>query len=44
LTDDGLPVGVQLVGPPHSEMGLIDLARQLDSQLQAYRPPTQFGF
>ena len=43
LTDDGLPVGVQLVGPPHSEMRLIDLARQLDSQLQAYRPPTQFG-
>ena len=43
-TDDGLPVGIQLVGPPHSEFSLIDLARQLDSQLQAYRPPAQFGF
>jgi aspartyl-tRNA(Asn)/glutamyl-tRNA(Gln) amidotransferase subunit A len=43
-TNDGLPVGIQLVGPPHSELGLIDLARQLDSQLQAYRRPAQFGF
>lgn len=43
-TDEGLPVGVQLVGPPHSEPGLIALARRLDSQLQAYRRPAQFGF
>jgi aspartyl-tRNA(Asn)/glutamyl-tRNA(Gln) amidotransferase subunit A len=43
-TNDGLPVGIQLVGPPDSELGLIDLARQLDSLLQAYRPPAQFGF
>jgi aspartyl-tRNA(Asn)/glutamyl-tRNA(Gln) amidotransferase subunit A len=41
-TKDGLPVGVQLVGPPDSELSLIDLARRLDSQLQAYRQPAQF--
>jgi aspartyl-tRNA(Asn)/glutamyl-tRNA(Gln) amidotransferase subunit A len=43
-TNDGLPVGIQLVGPPDSELSLIDLARQLDSQLQAYRQPAQFGY
>jgi aspartyl-tRNA(Asn)/glutamyl-tRNA(Gln) amidotransferase subunit A len=43
-SDDGLPIGVQLVGPPHSELGLIALARQIDSRLQAYRRPARFGF
>lgn len=41
--DDGLPVSVQLVGPPESERSLIALARQIDNQLQAYRRPAQFG-
>ncbi len=38
-SEDGLPVSVQLVGPPGSEPGLIALGRQLDNQLQAYRRP-----
>lgn len=42
--DDGLPVGVQFVGPPGSERRLIALGREVDSQLQAYRPPAVFGF
>lgn len=42
-SEDGLPASVQLVGPPGSERSLIALARQLDSQLQAYRRPPQFG-
>ncbi len=36
---DGLPVSVQLVGPPGSETRLIALARILDSALGAYAPP-----
>ncbi len=42
-SDDGLPVSIQLVGPPGSEPGLIALGRQLDKQLQAYRRPPQLG-
>lgn len=40
-TSDGLPVGVQLVGPAGAEAGLFALARQLDEKLRAYRPPSQ---
>ncbi len=36
---DGLPVSVQLVGPAHSEVRLIALARQIDAVLNAYAPP-----
>ena len=37
--DEGLPVSVQLVGPPHSELALIALARRIDTALNAYAPP-----
>ena len=40
-SSDGLPVGVQLVGPPGSEASLIALGRQLDAGLGAYHPPIQ---
>lgn len=43
-TDDGLPLGVQLVSAPGQEAGLFALARRLDSALQAYRPPANFGY
>jgi aspartyl-tRNA(Asn)/glutamyl-tRNA(Gln) amidotransferase subunit A len=38
-TSDGLPIGVQIVGPAGAEAGLFALARQLDNTLRAYRPP-----
>jgi aspartyl-tRNA(Asn)/glutamyl-tRNA(Gln) amidotransferase subunit A len=38
-TDDGLPVGVQLIGRPNSEATLLALAGQLDGVLRAYRAP-----
>jgi aspartyl-tRNA(Asn)/glutamyl-tRNA(Gln) amidotransferase subunit A len=43
-SDDGLPVGVQLVGKTGHEAGLFALARQLDAALAAYRPPANFGY
>ena len=39
LDDQGLPVGVQVVGPAHSECALFALARSLDTILQGYVPP-----
>lgn len=41
-SDDGLPVGVQLVGKSGQEAGLFALARKLDAGLAAYRPPANF--
>ena len=38
-TDDGLPIGVQIVGPSGAEAGLLRLARHLDAKLGAYRAP-----
>lgn len=38
----GLPVGVQLVGPPGSEARLFALARTLDAALDGYAPPPGF--
>jgi aspartyl-tRNA(Asn)/glutamyl-tRNA(Gln) amidotransferase subunit A len=38
----GLPTSVQIVGPPHSEMELIAVARRLDTVLNAYFPPPNF--
>lgn len=36
---DGLPIGVQIVGAEGAEAGLFALARRLDHELAAYRPP-----
>lgn len=38
-TQDGLPIGVQLLSYPGFEAGLFAMARFLDHRLQAYRPP-----
>jgi amidase len=41
LDDDGLPVGIQIVGPLWSEMRLLEIARQLERSriLPGYQPP-----
>jgi amidase len=41
LDDDGLPIGIQLVGPRWSDMRLVDVARELEQAeiLPAFRPP-----
>lgn len=43
-SDDGLPVGVQLIGKTGAEAQLFALARKLDSALAAHRPPASFGY
>ncbi len=43
-TEDGLPLGVQIVGPEGLEAGLFAIARRLDARLCAYRPPATFGY
>lgn len=40
-TRDGLPIGVQLVGPGGAEAGLFALARRFDDTLRAYRAPPE---
>ncbi len=41
-SDDGLPVGVQLVGRAGSEGQLLALAAELDAVLKGYRPPLAY--
>lgn len=42
-SDDGLPVGVQIIGPPGGEATLLALAARLDEVLAAYRAPAGFA-
>jgi len=42
-TDDGLPIGVQLMAEPGRETGLFALARAIDRKLGAYRAPLTQG-
>jgi len=41
FSDKGLPIGVQLIGQPHDEITILQLAHQLEQikQWQQYRPP-----
>jgi aspartyl-tRNA(Asn)/glutamyl-tRNA(Gln) amidotransferase subunit A len=41
--EDGLPVSVQLLGPPHSEPRLIALARQLEPILGGFVAPPDYA-
>ena len=36
---DGLPVGIQVMGPPHSEARLIEFARAIATEIPFERPP-----
>ncbi|MDJ0977641.1 MAG: amidase [Erythrobacter sp.] len=38
-SEDGLPIGVQIVGPAGAEASLFAQARKLDTKMGAYRPP-----
>jgi aspartyl-tRNA(Asn)/glutamyl-tRNA(Gln) amidotransferase subunit A len=42
-TDDGMPVGLQLIGRDGEEATLLALAGKLDAVLNAYRMPKAFG-
>lgn len=39
FTDDGLPVGLELMGVPHSEARLVEMAAGYDAVTDARRPP-----
>ena len=39
---DGLPIGMQLVGPPDGEALLVAQARAVNDRLKAYSPPVHF--
>lgn len=41
-SEDGLPVGVQLMGRPGSEATLLALGAKLEAALNAYRPPLDY--
>jgi aspartyl-tRNA(Asn)/glutamyl-tRNA(Gln) amidotransferase subunit A len=41
-TDDGLPLGVQIMGAEGREAGLFALARKLDEALKAHRRPAHY--
>lgn len=42
LTSDGLPVGVQIVGPQYGDHTCIHLARLLEREFQGFAPPAGF--
>jgi len=39
VTETGLPVGIQVVGPYYEDRTALDVARRIDGTLQAYRVP-----
>ena len=40
--DDGMPIGIQLVGRRWDEMRLLAIARQIDRIVGAYRQPPDY--
>jgi aspartyl-tRNA(Asn)/glutamyl-tRNA(Gln) amidotransferase subunit A len=42
-SNDGLPIGVQIVGRPNSEMALLDVATTLDAAAGGYQFPADFN-
>lgn len=43
FTPEGLPVGVQIVGPQYGDMTCIALARMLEQEYQSFVPPPAFA-
>ena len=43
LTPDGLPVGVQIVGPPYGDRTTIAFAQLLEREYQAFVPPPGYA-
>jgi amidase len=43
LTPDGLPVGVQIIGPQYADRTCIQFARLLEREYQAFVPPPGYG-
>ena len=41
-SDEGLPIGMQIIGQVGDEAGLFAIAKTLDHTLAAYRPPALF--
>lgn len=43
VADDGLPVGLQIIGPFLEDRTCLDLAARLEQRLGGFRPPPGFG-
>lgn len=43
LTPEGLPVGVQIVGPQYGDLTCIAFARLIEREFQGFVPPTDFA-
>jgi amidase len=43
LSPDGLPIGVQIVGPQYADRTTIHFARLLEREFQAFMPPPGYG-
>ena len=43
VASDGLPVGLQIVGPAYSDLRTIALARRLEAMGLAFTPPPALG-
>ncbi len=40
---NGLPIGVQIIGAPHSEKELLHFGKLLEPYIQGYKPPHRFS-
>jgi amidase len=43
FTPEGLPVGVQIVGPQYGDLTCIAFARMIEREFQAFVPPPDFA-
>jgi amidase len=43
LSPDGLPIGVQIVGPEYGDLTTIAFARLLEREFQAFVAPAGYG-